>query len=157
MNEIIDQFRTLIEKNDLAKLLWHGSQPRKEKAAQLLFYAVAEAYCRANDIEIAPETHSGGGPVDFRFSKGFDARYVVEVKLSTGTVVHGYSKQLDAYREAANNCQGALLVIKVGSQKQLSDKLKKIEKIRLERQTKGESPSAIHVVDATLKPSASTR
>lgn len=157
VREIIDQFRDLIENKNISALLWNGSVPRKEKAAQLVFYAIAEAYCRSNNIEIAPETHSGGGPVDFRFSKGFNARYVVELKLSTGSVEHGYETQLETYRAAADNCPGALLVIKVGSQKQLDKKLKAIETIRQSRIDKGEYASEIYVVDATLKPSASRR
>lgn len=157
INEIVDQFRDLIENKDLSGLLWNGNTPRKEKAAQLLFYAVAEAYCKSNNIEIAPETHSGGGHVDFRFSQGFHYRYVVELKLSTGAVVHGYETQLEAYRAAANNCGGALIVIKVGEQKQLDSKLKKVEKIRQSRIATGEYTSAIHVIDGTRKPSASHR
>jgi hypothetical protein len=157
VNEIIDQFRVLVEDRDLSHLLWNGDQPRKEKAAQLLFYGVAEAYCQANNIEIAPETHSGGGPVDFRFSRGFAARYVVELKLSTGSVVHGYETQLDVYRKAANDCDGALVVVIVGSRKVFDDKMKKVRANEKARHENGERPSAIHVIDATKKPSASRR
>src|SRR5215831_17749201 len=61
VGQIIGQFKNLVEKNDLADLLWHEGVPRHEKAAQLLFFAVADAYCRANNIDISPETNSGGG------------------------------------------------------------------------------------------------
>jgi hypothetical protein len=83
VNEIIRQFTDLVERKDISGLLWNKSEPRSEKAAQLLFYAVAEAYCQANKIEISPETNMGGGPVDFKFSSGGRCRYLVEVKLST--------------------------------------------------------------------------
>ncbi len=126
-------------------MLWHGDKPRKEKAAQLLFYAVAEAYCRANNIEIAPEAHSGGGPVDFRFSQGYADRYVVELKLSTGAVVHGYKTQLEVYRAAADNCDGALVVLIVGARKVFDQKIKRIRAIEKDRRARGERPSAIHV------------
>jgi len=99
VGQIIGQFRNLIQKNDLADLLWHAGTPRHEKAAQLLFFAVADAYCKANNIDISPETDSGGGPVDFKFSTGYDGRYLVELKLSTGRVVHGYSVQLEVYKK----------------------------------------------------------
>lgn len=71
VEEIIEQFRKLVEDNNLWELLWYGSEPRTERAAQLLFFAVANVICRSNDIDISPETNSGGGPVDFKFSTGY--------------------------------------------------------------------------------------
>jgi hypothetical protein len=64
---IIDHFRILVENKDISSLLRNKSNPRNERAAQLLFYAVSEAYCKANKVEISPETNMGGGPVDFKF------------------------------------------------------------------------------------------
>jgi hypothetical protein len=154
VNTIISQFKTLVEKNDLARLLWNKDSPRSEKAAQLLFYAVAEAYCKANGIEISPETNMGGGAVDFKFSSGGGFRYLVEIKLSSGSVVHGYEKQLEVYREAAGNADAALLVVNVG---RIGDKLKKIQKIREDRIKAGARASDVHVIDASRKASASVR
>jgi hypothetical protein len=154
VNEIIRQFKDLVEKKDISGLLWNKNRPRSEKAAQLLFYAVAEAYCQANKIEISPETNMGGGPVDFKFSSGGDCRYLIEVKLSTGRVVHGYEKQLEVYRAAAHDSDAALLIVNVG---QIGGKLKQISKIRDDRLRAGERAAEIHVVDATRKLSASLR
>ena len=145
VGEIISQFRNLIEKNDLADLLWHGSEPRHEKAAQLVFFAVADAYCRANDIDISPETDSGGGPVDFKFSQGYGGRYLVEVKLSTGRVAHGYSTQLEVYKDAAGQCEASFLVVDVGG---MGRKLQQIRAMRRKRIEAGEGASAIELVDA---------
>jgi hypothetical protein len=154
VNDIIGQFRALVEKKDLSRLLWNNSTPRTEKAAQLLFYAVAEAYCQANKIEISPEANMGGGPVDFKFSSGSGCRCLVEVKLSTGKVVHGYETQLEVYRAASGNCDAVLLVINVG---RMGSKLKRIMKIQETRRRSGQRVAEIAVADATRKPSASVR
>ncbi len=154
VQEIIIQFKTLVEKNDLSDLLWHGNQPRNEKAAQLVFFAVADAYCKANDIDISPETDSGGGPVDFKFSKGYGGRFLVEIKLSTGKVVHGYKTQVEVYRDAAGKCDATLLVVNVGG---MGRKLKTIKKVQQARTEAEGSAPGIEVVDATRKPSASKR
>src|SRR5450830_1480838 len=62
VGEITAQFKHLIEKNDLSRLLWDGSNPKSEKAAQLIYFGIADSYCKANNIDISPEVHSGGGP-----------------------------------------------------------------------------------------------
>jgi hypothetical protein len=151
---IIGQFKELVEKKDLSKLLWNGTSPRNEKAAQLLFYAVAEAYCNANNIDIAPEANMGGGPVDFKFSRGGDNRFLVEIKLSTGRVVHGYEKQLEVYRAASSGCDAAFLIINVGK---MGIKLARIKKIQTDRRKENGKAADIHVVDAGRRPSASVR
>jgi hypothetical protein len=154
VNQILQQFKSLIEDNDVGNLLWYKDSPRNEKAAQLLFFAVAEVYCLANNIDISPETHSGGGPVDFKFSDGHDARVLVEIKLSSGKVVHGYKTQLEVYRAANTGSDTILLVLRVG---ELAEKLKTIEIIRKARISAGEYASEIVSVDATRRPSASVR
>jgi hypothetical protein len=134
--------------------LWDGSNPKSEKAAQLVYFGVADSYCKANDIDISPEVHSGGGPVDFKFSTGYNGRLLVEIKLSKGTVEHGYKEQLETYKTAAQTDEGLFLVINVG---RMGSKLTKVNKLRQERIEKGERASDIVVVDATRKLSASKR
>jgi hypothetical protein len=154
VREITAQFKQLIENNNLSHLLWNGSHPRSEKSAQLVYFGVADSYCKSNNLDISPEVHAGGGPVDFKFSTGYSFRILVEIKLSTGTVVHGYETQLDIYKAASQTDEGLFLVINVG---QMSSKLTKIEKIQKDRLAAGEPASHIVVVDATKKASASRR
>jgi len=154
VREITAQFKQLIENNNLSHLLWNGSHPRSEKSAQLVYFGVADSYCKSNNLDISPEVHAGGGPVDFKFSTGYSFRILVEIKLSTGTVVHGYETQLDIYKAASQTDEGLFLVINVG---QMSSKLTKIEKIQKDRLAAGERASHIVVVDATKKASASRR
>jgi hypothetical protein len=154
VDEVTTQFKHLIENNDLSRLLWDGSNPKSEKAAQLVYFGVADSYCKANNIDISPEVHSGGGPVDFKFSTGYNGRLLVEIKLSKGTVEHGYRDQLETYKTAAKTEEGLFLVINVG---RMGNKLKKIQKLRQAQIAQGHRASDIVVVDATRKPSASKR
>jgi hypothetical protein len=154
VNEVTAQFKHLVEDCDLSRLLWDNSNPKPEKAAQLVYFGVADSYCKANDIDISPEVHSGGGPVDFKFSSGYAGRLLVEMKLSKGTVVHGYEEQLETYKAAAETEEALFLVIDVGK---MGTKLIKIKKIQADRQALGERTADIVVVDAKRKPSASKR
>ncbi|WP_145611224.1 hypothetical protein [Nitrospirillum amazonense] len=115
VSAIIDQFRNLIENKGLWKELWADGHPRPEKSVQRLFLAVADSYCKANDLDITPEGDSGTGPVDFKFSNGYSKRVLVEIKLSTNRkLIQGYSNQLEAYKKAEETIHGFYLVIDVG-------------------------------------------
>ena len=154
VEQIMAHFQDLIEKNGLSYLLWHNGKARHEKAAQRLFFAVADAYCKANGLDISPETDSGAGPVDFKFSSGYDARILVEIKLSTGRVVSGYKTQLEIYKNAEKTMRAFYLVINVG---RMGNKLEKIFKIKNSWVSSGLPTSRIEVVDGEMKPSASKR
>jgi len=154
VNEITAQFKHLIENCDLSRLLWDGSTPKSEKSTQLVYFGVADSYCKANNIDISPEVHSGGGPVDFKFSTGYAGRLLIELKLSKGKVVQGYEEQLETYKAAAQTEEALFLIIDVGK---MGTKLTKIKKIQEERFSKGERAADIVVVDAKRKPSASKR
>jgi hypothetical protein len=156
VNQILNQFKELIEDKGLWKELWSDSdKPRKEKAAQRLFFAVASSYCKANNLDVTPEADSGNGPVDFKFSFGYDLRIVVEIKLSTNTsVVHGYETQLEVYKKAENTELGVLLLIDVGK---LGRKYKDIQNLREQSVQENGIASDIVLIDGHQKSSASIR
>ena len=154
VHEIIAQFKNMVENNNLWELLWHGSTQRHERASQLLFFAVATVLCGINNVDISPETNSGGGPVDFKFSTGFNQRLLVEIKLSTGSVVHGYKTQLEIYKDAALTRAGIFVVIDVG---RMGKKLRTIQKAKADAEARGELASEIIVIDAKRRASASKR
>ena len=80
--KIIEQFKFLIEEKGMNTLLWKDKKsPNKEETAQKIFHTVADSYCRANNIDINREMHTGIGNVDFKFSQGFSKRIIVEIKL----------------------------------------------------------------------------
>jgi len=124
IQEIVDQFQFLIEKRRLSEELYHEGDPRPEKSAQRLFFAVAHAYCKANNLDLTPEADTGNGPVDFKMSSGFRGRVLVEIKLSTNPNVEtGYTKQLEAYKNAEETTRGFYIVIDVGHMGNKGEKL----------------------------------
>lgn len=151
---IINQFKELIENNNMWELLWNGTTHRHERASQLLFFAVATVMCAVNNVDISPETNSGGGPVDFKFSTGFHGRLVVEMKLSKGKVEHGYKTQLELYKKAAATSAGIFVIMDIGG---MGLKLRKIERLRDAARAAGQVASDIVVIDARRKASPSKR
>ncbi|MEO4045445.1 hypothetical protein AAFN47_28010, partial [Hoeflea sp. CAU 1731] len=150
----IDMFKHHVEKGNLWEELWIDEKPKKERAAQLIYYALADCFCMANNVDVSPEANMGGGPIDFKFSKGYNARVLVEIKRSSGTVVHGYQKQLEIYKDASRTHFGIFVVMDYGG---LGSKLSKIKRIRDYRLQRGESASEIVVINARKKASASKR
>jgi hypothetical protein len=150
----IEMFKHHVEKGNLWEALWIDGKPKKERAAQLIYYAIADCFCKANNIDISPEANMGGGPIDFKYSKGYNARVLVEMKRSSGTVVHGYEKQLEIYKDASRTNHGVFVVLDYGD---LDAKLVTIQKMCNERLARGEPASDIVVIDATQKASASKR
>ncbi|MCL4416599.1 MAG: hypothetical protein M1365_07900, partial [Actinobacteria bacterium] len=102
VNEMIIQFRKNIEVNGLKEHLYiknkFGYKRQHERFSQRLFYATADTYCAANNLDLSREPNAGNGPVDFKVSKGYEGRILVEIKLSSnGKLIAGYKKQLPAY------------------------------------------------------------
>ncbi|RYF47340.1 MAG: hypothetical protein EOO38_12370 [Cytophagaceae bacterium] len=154
VEQIINRFTYLIEDRDLWRELYTDKgEPRLEKAAQRLFYAVAFSYCEANNLDITPEAESGRGPVDFKFSDGINDRILVEIKLSkNGQVVSKYTKQLKIYESAEKPADSIYLIIDVGG---MGQKLKQVKAARdLQIAESGRAPR-ISVIDGLPKMSAS--
>lgn len=116
VTKICTHFRSLVEDNQLGQLLYDkGGKPKHESAAQLLFYGVASAYCKANNLDLSPESDAGRGPVDFKVSRGFVGKVLVELKLTSNSRLrHGFDSQLPIYQRAENATRGIYLVIDNG-------------------------------------------
>lgn len=154
VKDTVTQFKRHVEAGNLWEELWLGDKPKKERASQLIYYAIADAFCKANDLDISPEANMGGGPIDFKFSSGYSARVLVEMKRSGGTVVHGYEKQLEFYKAASQTEFALFVIMDYGD---LGTKLSEIKRIRNARLDAGERASEIIVIDAKRKASASKR
>lgn len=151
--KIIEQFRFLIEERRFSEELYHNDKPRPEIAAQRLFFAVAHAYCKANDLDLTPEADTGNGPVDFKVSSGFEGRVVVEIKLSRNPkLIDGFSKQLEAYKRAEQTVSGFYVVVDVGH---IGRKDERLLKLRNEAVAKGERVSSVAFIDGSRRKSAS--
>jgi hypothetical protein len=82
VKKICEKFRWHIEQHGELLVLPDGTG-RPERCAQILFYAVADGYCAQNDLDLSREPNAGRGPVDFKISRGYVQRVVVELKLSS--------------------------------------------------------------------------
>jgi len=156
VNKINDQFEFLIENRSLSKLLWRDrSNPHHERVSQMIYFAVADSYCKANNLDVTPEADTGTGAVDFKFSQGYDSRILVEIKLSTNpNVISGYEKQLMTYAKAERTMRAIYLVIDVGK---MGKKDERLLKIMNNNRSKGKPTSEIVFIDGSLKVSASKR
>ncbi|WP_312454951.1 hypothetical protein [Pseudescherichia sp.] len=156
VEEIINQFLDLVENKGLWKEMWtEEGKNRKEKAAQRLLFAVAYSYCKANNLDISPEADGGNGPVDFKISQGFDAKVVVEIKLSTNNqLVHGFEKQLEIYKKADDTDRGFFVIMDVGF---MRNKYRDLQIINTEFKKTNKRTSKIILIDANQRASASKR
>lgn len=152
--DALDAFRHEVEIGNLWEELWIGEKPKRERAAQLFFAAIARSFCRANNIDLSPECDMGGGPVDFKMSHGHKSKVVIELKRSGGTVRSGYLKQLDAYRDAAETEYAIFVVIDHGDGRR---KIAEIRRIREGQIKMGKRASEIVVIDASKKNPPSKR
>lgn len=150
--DALEVFRHNVENGNLWEALWAGDQPKRERAAQLLFFAIADGYCRAHEIDNVSEPNFGGGPVDFAFGDGCKSRVLVEMKRSMGSVESGYEKQLEKYKKAARTEFAIFVVIDYGRG---AHKIKAINKLRERQLALGERASEIVIIDARKKPSPS--
>jgi len=153
VKKIIDHFKFLIENKGINTLLWKDrTTPNNEKTTQKIFLLVAYSYCKANDIDINPEMDTGLGNVDFKFSKGFTKKIIVEIKHSYHRdIVNGFSTQLKLYKKAEETLLGYYIVVDVGN---MGKKLERLYKtLNADKSKKAE----IIYIDGRKKPSASKR
>lgn len=151
--KICQKLKDLVENNGLHALLYDGSgKPKHESAAQKLFYAIADSYCEANNLDLNAEMNSGRGYIDFKVSYGYSARVLVEVKLTTNPRLrHGYEVQLHEYEKAEHTTSSVFLAIDVlgGSLTQL----KQVYATQAKRLSSKEPSPELIIVKA--KPTAS--
>ena len=151
---ICDHFRKLVEDNALSWMFWVDGKHRPERYAQLLFFGVADSYCKANNLDLCPETNSGRGPVDFKMSSGYTKRVIVEVKWSDNPkLLHGYETQVEEYTKAEQPIHRIFLIIQVTA---TDASIKRVETAATSAIKAGKNPPEIKVVDGRRKASAST-
>ncbi len=156
VEQIIEQFRFLIEGRRYSEELYYNGEPRPEKSAQIIFFAAAHSYCKANNLDITPEAETGTGPVDFKVASGYHGRVLVEIKLSTNNkLVRGYTRQLDAYKTAEETSEGYYVVINVGGA--IVKKNKALAKLMSDTIARKEKASPIIYIDGLRRLSASKR
>jgi hypothetical protein len=145
-----------VEENRLYEFLYRDDgRPRHEVFAQRLFYAVADAYCEANNVDLSREPNAGNGPVDFKLSKGYTARILVEVKKSSNSdLLHGFEKQLPEYEKSEATFESIYLIVRVAESE---SRIKKVISLRDSKVAELKRVPEIFVVDGRKKKSASKR
>ncbi len=147
------QYKSLIENNGLHEVLYYKGKPRHERIAQKIFLGVADIYCKANDLDLSPEVNSGRGSVDFKMSRGYKKRVVVEVKLTTNPqLIHGFETQTKEYQKAEQMAFAFYLVVHNGGP---DSRLEKLFTTQNDLVQKKRSIPEIIVVDASMRASAS--
>jgi len=153
---LLERFKELMEANRLYRLVYNDDgTPRREKAAQLALFGVADAYCAANDIDLSPETDSGSGPVDFKFSHGYSGRILAEVKLSTNSKLGaGFEAQVAAYEAAESSYHSFYVVLRVDDSEA---KIRRLIMVYNQATEKAQRCPELVIIDARPQASASKR
>ncbi|BAY49777.1 hypothetical protein SAMD00079811_74060 [Scytonema sp. HK-05] len=151
--KICNHFKTLVESNGLSVTFWNDSgQLRNGRFAQLLLFGIADAYCCANNLDLNREPNAGRGPVDFKISRGYNARVNVEVKYTSNNIRSGYEKQLPIYNAAERTFHSIFLIIITTESTRALDELIKFRRSEI---SGGKRAPEIIVVDGRIRPSAS--
>lgn len=156
VTKICTQYQTLIEDNGWFEYLYDNKQKLKpERAPQLLFYGIAEVYCQANNLDISRETNAGIGSLDFKVSKGFNAKVNVELKYSHNpNLLKGIEKQLPAYNKAEKADTSIYLIIQT---KENRNSIDNVYKYIDQEKLKGLRVPEVFVIDGRRQVSASLR
>lgn len=109
---LVNDFKWAVEDRGIWKSFWAGDRPFAEPRIQDLFHLGVLLSCRDRDIDVSPESNSGSGPVDFKFSAGWTRRSLVEVKFAkSSSYWKNLKKQPPAYLSSEGIECGHILVI----------------------------------------------
>lgn len=156
VTQICNHFKSLIENNGWFEYLYDQIGKQKpERAPQLLFYGISEAYCIANNLDVNREINSGIGSLDFKISKGYKAKVNVELKYSSNpNLLKGYENQLPAYNRAEKTDMSIYLIIRTDSNTLKINRLLKYRELEID---KGNRVPDIIIIDGRKQVSASKR
>lgn len=151
--DICKQFKYLIEEKGLWKSLYDDNgKPLNENHSQMLFFGIADTYCKCNDIDISRENNNGNGPVDFKISKGYKNKTVVEIKKSSNDQLsHCYDVQIPLYMKQEEVEQAIYLLINLG------DHDERVTKFKNELKKYSNKKIELIEIDGRKKESASKR
>lgn len=109
---LVIAFKWAVEERGIWKSFWAGDRPFAEARIQDLFHLGVLLSCRDRDIDISPESNSGAGPVDFKFSAGWSRRSLVEVKFAkSSSYWNNLEKQPPAYLASEGVDCGYILIV----------------------------------------------
>lgn len=122
-----------------------------ESQVQAVLLLIATEICRLSNVDVSPEVNKDRGPLDFKFSHG-NLKIAVEVKLTSGDLIHGYNTQLPEYMKAEETRKGIFLVII--NTKNPKEKLQQLYNLKDTEEYVDDFPQ-IMIIDGRKKESAS--
>jgi hypothetical protein len=109
---LASKFKHQIEHTDLWKALWSVDGPQKEEVVQAIAGAMWTVACENADVDLSQEVNRGRGPVDFKFSRGWQKRALIEIKLiHNSRFFKGAEKQLPQYLDTEQIDYGVYLCV----------------------------------------------
>lgn len=142
-------FKRYVEKQDGYKLINKAGKPfSNEKDVQLYFGLV----WYKSEFDVNREVNNGGGPVDFKVSRGSIDKSLIEFKLASNSKLkRNLEKQLPIY-EAANDTRTSVTVIICYTASHWAKVQRTLKELKLQNE------ESIVVIDARTdnKPSGST-
>ena len=156
IESVIEQFRLFVEEQGGWYLLWDGTKEKKEHAVQLLFRGIAKHYCEANGVVLDPEVNLGRGPVDFKFSNGYERRAHLEIKkVHSGQFWHGLEEQLPSYMMSDEVDDGWFMAVQYRDTKGQRERVLQLPNVVAAAASRHQKNLRYALVDARPKPSAS--
>lgn len=116
--ESCNHFKHLLENKNYFDILFdkNNNKPKPEGVVQRIFETAISLYLDKNNIDIAPESHTGRGSIDFKLSRGSNLKVLVELKLShNNKILNGLSKQLMVYGKAEKTNMLVYIIIDFGT------------------------------------------
>lgn len=163
---ILNKFKWFVERKGTWRLFYSWiknesgtkvKHPLSEDHIQKVFQIVAELLADKIGIEVTPESETGVGPVDFKFSRNRE-KVLVEVKLSTHrNVIHGFETQLEEYiKSESPEFSFYLIVVVANSDSYAMDRdERRLKKLDIAREDSVINYKEVFTVDAKPKTSAS--
>lgn len=113
IRRILLDFKHFVEENSGWELLTNeDGSLRKERIAQRALLGILSQQCRFSDIDVSPEANIGRGPVDFKVSRGYHHKALIEVKLAKNSRFwHGLESQLPTYLKAEERKDGFFVIV----------------------------------------------
>lgn len=114
VKSLAEEFKSAVEDTDLWKAFWNDdlTKHREEKIIQAVAGAMWVQQCKAANVDISKEPNMGRGPVDFKFSAGWEKRALIEVKFIGSTkFFQGAEKQLPQYLKTEKIAGGYYLCV----------------------------------------------
>lgn len=154
VEDLISNYKFIIENKGLNQDLYHEIKTKSGKKyfrnknegfSHRLFIATIEGIKKIKNFDYTFEPKSANGELDFRFTRG-DEVIVVEFKLSTNKLKHGYNTQLVEYMKREKSYQGYYVIIKVKDDNSVENFLKN---------TKIVDERKVIVIDGLIKESPS--